>query len=1525
MSPSEQNIEDLWTDAVIKYNSDEDDPKQCTIQEKQDIEYEWITAFNKATESKGLLSSFSRRRHSETAVDQVRKSFLSVINAVSNAVEPIGSLAACAYPPASAISQAILFVFQACQKVSQNLDQIATFYKTMQIFFERLSLLEERLPQEKAFGMQLTRVFCALLDMCSEAKKYVKQGRAIAFLRAVVGKDDGLAGAYSTFTDHMNDLESSVIHATLGTVTETSRHLKNMEERFMGVLSRIDIRAALVLDHAAVGFQKRAETIQSGESRSGMLATRTMDRNTGTRPLDSFEYVLKWLWTPAEIPLGQWKQQAERSLIEEICAWVDPQLIQLIKETDADPLPVHISGRPGTGKSMLAFYIFRFLQNNMKISPSPKFVVYFNFCTETGRTCSLEEMLCSCALQVAEKDLTFRKALIRIINQGCEKCNKGARCPCKHWVPKFATALEKQTLFVVLDGLDHMGKEDLQAAQNFLTQKRENIGLILVAQNNSPEQTRQSQRDIVIPEQHLKEGLEKFADVRLLDLPRFSRYTNRRREYIARLASEKAENLDNGFLYVHLMLHHLNETKGRLTINETVFPRHTDDVYKMIFVEAIDGRSTADRDQLHSLLTWLAWTKDQLTLGAAEQLLEVAREWLKPKDGSSIISIEAEVYSRYSRILVLSANPNPRTELTDGFAEDEDHDDGSCSLLRFSAPSLRTYYQAHSDGLYKKGELFQKYDSRQLMFKLMKKILERKGGGTRAEKELISLAAKGWLRHSRLIWEDSATDQAQIEKDIRDIFTEKCDVLRRLERTVDITKPNPSVFTIKDLQQLQELLFTDNSISSLWRTIARIHVNNWWRAKTPIEAYTSFRLAHQALLESKEQEILKLKSRTSRKKMMVEVSKFFDKEWEQKLDSLSRAKRFRKRSMALRYDGHYQEAIDDIKSGIEQCKTADEKHSRQEFKLLDRKGRTYFGWSEDVEDSKGEGGKREPGSKHLEKAEKAVVSFKEALENSDVMKKKDNGQTDPLNMTYQLKAKAEALLCRWEECLESVQNATGVKRADGANEGNKEPQILIYFDDIVLAMANNGAAGRIIALLERVHSNQLAVGCTDRTHALLQCAARSACAGRAAKKEGPLEKMYGAIKTRKENNPLLPLNPIIGWYGALARHFLEDPEKAKEYLEMALTPDVETEIKAVIPASCQLADMLLKEFWNVPDTSNASEILSLRQAVCSKMDRLVEIVAAQVPESQSKLSQARIPLAMMHGALRSVVTFKKETDVIFRTCCAALEDHIASNDPPSFRMLAKVLALFCDFSRRPKLKESASIACACQFYIMDEEVVKAEEAQAETSTGSRAKKPKDLRNASHRSRSSKSSDTSNEAAGNNPLWSVECSGGCLTIIHANNLETEQAFLCYYCTNTILCKACYRDHKKSHDGCKICEENCKNAKDAELKMCYKLCIPCQPYHRHIQAVQAVQAAPNGFMKFKKNNIDNKGSTDRFKKGLKDWLKDLQTTWEEEWKAFLKDCTWQTSRNQSQASRNQDARAAAQARGTRRPAPRSTALG
>ncbi|CBF86028.1 hypothetical protein AN2022.2 [Aspergillus nidulans FGSC A4] len=209
------DISQLWQQAVKNY-------EKKTKKSLHLAQFSNIDQIMKGTE--GLSSEFKDFRHDRSKTDNVRtalKNNLWLIQKVVNTVEVVGN-AASAFPPAmpaSLIFTAFGQVMQSFAAVSADYDKIMGFFDFTHRFFDRLSMIEDKTPQQAPFQRCVARVFSGMLTICSMAQEYAEKKRFKKWFSSLIdGSDGALSSAIQEMEEAVNELTQAVGLATLRTV-----------------------------------------------------------------------------------------------------------------------------------------------------------------------------------------------------------------------------------------------------------------------------------------------------------------------------------------------------------------------------------------------------------------------------------------------------------------------------------------------------------------------------------------------------------------------------------------------------------------------------------------------------------------------------------------------------------------------------------------------------------------------------------------------------------------------------------------------------------------------------------------------------------------------------------------------------------------------------------------------------------------------------------------------------------------------------------------------------------------------------------------------------------------------------------------------------------------------------------------------------------------------------------------------------------------------------------------------------------
>ncbi|QKX53640.1 uncharacterized protein TRUGW13939_00719 [Talaromyces rugulosus] len=232
------DIARLWQQAVEDY-------EKRTNKSLHLSQFSSIDQIIKGTE--GLSNEFKDFRHDPSKTDNVRtalKNNLWLIQKVVNTVEVLGN-AASAFPPAmpaSLIFTAFGQVMQSFASVSADYDKVMGFFDFTHRFFDRLSMIEDKTPQQAPFQRCVARVFSGMLTICSVAQEYAEKKRFKKwFSNLVDGSDGALSGAIQEMEEAVNELTQAVGLATLRTVEILDEIVQSMNGNVEFLVAQVTV------------------------------------------------------------------------------------------------------------------------------------------------------------------------------------------------------------------------------------------------------------------------------------------------------------------------------------------------------------------------------------------------------------------------------------------------------------------------------------------------------------------------------------------------------------------------------------------------------------------------------------------------------------------------------------------------------------------------------------------------------------------------------------------------------------------------------------------------------------------------------------------------------------------------------------------------------------------------------------------------------------------------------------------------------------------------------------------------------------------------------------------------------------------------------------------------------------------------------------------------------------------------------------------------------------------------------------
>ncbi|KAJ5982801.1 hypothetical protein N7451_012901 [Penicillium sp. IBT 35674x] len=282
------DLAQLWQRAVEDY-------EKRTKKSLHLAQFSTVDQIMKGTE--GLSSDFKDFRHDWSKTDNVRtalKNNLWLIQKVVDTVEVVGS-AASAFPPAmpaSLVFTAFGQVMQSFATVSADYDKIMGFFDFTHRFFDRLSMIEEKTPQQQPFQRCVVRVFAGMLTICSVAQEYVEKKRFKKWFSNIIdGSDGALSGAITEMEEAVNELTQAVGLATLRTVEILDEVVQSMNGNVEFLVTQVAVidgrMTAIQLDTGTILEQNR----QLDAKQDAMLNLLDEQSRLFNDAVQSFEYI----------------------------------------------------------------------------------------------------------------------------------------------------------------------------------------------------------------------------------------------------------------------------------------------------------------------------------------------------------------------------------------------------------------------------------------------------------------------------------------------------------------------------------------------------------------------------------------------------------------------------------------------------------------------------------------------------------------------------------------------------------------------------------------------------------------------------------------------------------------------------------------------------------------------------------------------------------------------------------------------------------------------------------------------------------------------------------------------------------------------------------------------------------------------------------------------------------------------------------------------------------------------------------
>ncbi|RBR05593.1 hypothetical protein FVER53590_03304 [Fusarium verticillioides] len=696
----DRDVADLWKEALKSYESIVGFGLQRKFDNVQSM-------LDYGTDQ---MNNFHKFRHDKGKVDRLRTLFSSNLDLVEQGANQIIAAAAPAFPPAAAIGTALTYMLQACRSVSADYDIVIVFFEDMNSFLGRITILEKRLPQVKAYQNCLMEVFTSLLTMCGFAHKYIELGRFKKWISNLFKGDDGeLGGARASMNKNLDHLQQATEFAILGNTEETLAMASQLDENQKSHAEMLER-----VGHTIDTIHENTENIRGDIAKilklfGGQKKEKTMEKPQANKPTSSNSIRNAM---PIVFNDDHEYHALKETLLPDSCNWIfsEPEWEEWLKLPEGSRPILAVASEPGTGKSHMAAALHDKLAQRASED-------------ETGHTCVAHFYF----REQEDAFAFFLCGVITVINRiaetnyaACEKLNAQiARddidMDTKIWqnlVEHLLNAVfapdSKFNLFVVLDGLDEL--RDWANFKLFLTdyfnEKGLKISLVVTSRpeklEDLPEGTKVTQIEATKKKQMQDLRALIWSEINALNnLRRFSRYVQQR-------IADNIEEASPNMLYAQHLLGRLDDLGREGAVLRALSqekPKNLHGIYEILLAECQRRMPPKHQEVAAALLHWVAFSKRLLTLAEVQSLVKYLAQ-----DNEFDIEEIRELFDKFLRIggpgydteVLARLQASQATAVQDLKQDDDDkhdsiYDDGPLPVT-FKERSMRHYFTNSTHG-----------------------------------------------------------------------------------------------------------------------------------------------------------------------------------------------------------------------------------------------------------------------------------------------------------------------------------------------------------------------------------------------------------------------------------------------------------------------------------------------------------------------------------------------------------------------------------------------------------------------------------------------------------------------------------------------------------------------------------------------------------------------------------------------------------------------------------------------------------
>ncbi|PGH21367.1 hypothetical protein AJ80_03284 [Polytolypa hystricis UAMH7299] len=647
------DVDALWKAAVDRYEQvtavkiDHLSPAKCVddiLQEIHDRE-----------------SRFKTRRHDGSKLDRFRTLVGRSLVPIEKVGDVLSQASSNAFQPSAAIFTAVKYLISATNSVSADYDKLIEFFEDLDLYLNRLKVLEKRISPIPELKAALVDVLTSVLVLCGISAKYIKTKRIVkAFRNLVSGEDDELQVAYSHF-HKMVEHEGRIIgNATLAAVeqlrTESSEGNKAVLARAELVHRHLESMYDLLLQSNASQLICRAIGREVAAERERIM-----------KGLSTLTFHAKQRDTLAIHQEGtnQWVLQSN-----EFQAW--------FKDNKNSTLWCH--GIPGGGKTVITSVVVNYVSEAIRGTNAAVAYLYCDY--KNPETHAELQLLSSIARQLVEQIRPIPPEVSEFLDRNAEK----KRNPTEdEWVALVKSlCLLFQNTYLFVDALDECPERNrdnfvriikkLEACIRFLFTSRPHIDLPVKFTNLSRIAISASKSDL---ETFLESGINRSN--------RLSKFVSKDPSLKGDIFERLEENATGMFLLAHLQMDFLCRQNNLKQVRKAMstLPMDIDEFYDDA-MRRVKDQGSEDYEFARKAISYIFCAKrpfhvlelchalaveagdtelDEDAFPEMEILLNVSAGLIKIDDNSSTIGFVHYTLQEYFEKHPENLLPDPDTEI----------------------------------------------------------------------------------------------------------------------------------------------------------------------------------------------------------------------------------------------------------------------------------------------------------------------------------------------------------------------------------------------------------------------------------------------------------------------------------------------------------------------------------------------------------------------------------------------------------------------------------------------------------------------------------------------------------------------------------------------------------------------------------------------------------------------------------------------------------------------------------------------